>query len=67
MRLHALAGRLDPQLDFRCATSLSLTIERGRGWVIREDGRGLPVWFRHPEYERAWAESESMTHAPTRL
>ena len=61
MRLHALAGRLDPQLDFRCATSLTLTLEPGRGWVLREDGRGIPVWYRNAEYGRAWDEAGGVT------
>ena len=56
-----MAGRLDTDLDFRNATSLSLTCERGRGWVLREDGLGIPVWYRHSEYERANDASDGAT------
>lgn len=53
MRLHSLAGRLDPDLDFRHASSLSVALERGVGWVLRQDGTGVPIWFREPDYARA--------------
>lgn len=55
LRLHTLAGRLHPDLDFRQASSLTLTLER-KGWTLHFDDRaagGLPVWYRHPEYTLA--------------
>jgi len=64
MRLHALAARLDPDLDFRNATSLSVALERGVGWVLRQDGTGVPVWFREPEYARA--DEPARVMAPAR-
>jgi hypothetical protein len=48
-RLHSLAGRLDPTFDFRREP------DRG-GWVLNHDGRGLPLWYRHPEYMRAYLD-----------
>lgn len=60
--LHAWAGRLDPAVDFRCATSLTLTLEAGQGWVLHfGDDQGLPVWYRNPEYRRAHDDASVKT------
>lgn len=65
MRLHTIVGRLDSDLDFRNAASLSVALERGVGWVLRQDGTGVPVWFREPEYARADEPARKIAPART--
>lgn len=52
-RLRRTADRIDNDNAFRRMTILSVALEPGHGWVLRQDGTGVPVWYRTPDYSRA--------------
>lgn len=65
-RLHAWAGRLHPDYDFRHASPYGLAHDPdggygghggddggGTGLVVLE-GQGLPIWYRNSEHEKIY-------------
>lgn len=58
-RLRRLADRLDVHGAPR-HTGMSFTIEHKRGWVLREDGRGCPLWYLgEDDYELAHTQADT--------
>lgn len=58
-RLRFLADRVDPDGAPRM-TNLRFTIEHRRGLVVREDGKGCPLWYYGMEdYARAHSEADT--------
>lgn len=58
-KLVTLAERLDHDFAFRSMSSFGFTFERNRGVVLRDDGRGCPLWYCQPDYDRAWSEADT--------
>lgn len=57
--LFTWAERLDPDRAVRL-TGLSLTLERGEGWRLREDKRGMRVCYLGvSEYDKAHTEADN--------
>lgn len=53
-----LADRISPDTAPRHLTTLSVTLERGMGWVLRDDRRGIPLWYWTPDYDRGRTEAD---------
>ena len=51
-KLVFLADRISPYDGFRRASGLSFYLKDGEGWVLnrKRDGKGIPVWYRGPDY-----------------
>lgn len=56
-RLRTWADRIDHEHAFRRTSGLSFTFERGFGIAINEIGRGCPLWYYGPDYDRAHSEA----------
>jgi hypothetical protein len=63
-RLRFLADRIDYDGSFRHMSAVSgFTFEEGVGIVFRDDGRGCPLWYRNPDYDRAHDEAGTSAEA----
>ncbi|MBN6054542.1 hypothetical protein JYK22_21550, partial [Nonomuraea sp. RK-328] len=56
--LRKWADRVDDSGAIKRA-HVSFTFERGKGQVVRDDGRGCPLYFVQSDYERAHSEADS--------
>lgn len=57
-RLRCWADRIDRAGAVR-VTSMTLTLEKGEGWRLREDGRGMKVcYLGEAEYDKAHTEAD---------
>ncbi|MFI7691755.1 hypothetical protein ACIBQ6_21990 [Nonomuraea sp. NPDC049655] len=61
--LRKWADRLDDSGAIKRAHT-SFTFETGKGKVLREDGKGCPLYFVQSDYERAHAEADSSQPDP---
>lgn len=59
--LRCLADRIDYNNSFACASPFTFTFEKGIGIVIREDGKGCPIWYLRPQRELAHEEADNPT------
>lgn len=53
-KLVFLADRISPDDAFRHASGLSVYLEEGVGWVLSRNGKGIPVWYYGPDYDKAY-------------
>lgn len=57
--LRCLADRIDYEHSFACATPYTFTIENKVGVVLREDGKGCPIWYYRPQRELVHKEADN--------
>ncbi len=54
------ADRMDPNGAPRAMSQMSFTFEKYKGIVVREDGKGCPLWYLgQANYERAFDEADT--------
>jgi hypothetical protein len=56
--LRMLGDRVSPDTGPRWMSPYSFTIEPHRGIVLRQDGRGCPLWYMTEDHDRAHDDAD---------